>query len=276
MRLLYFDTRGGLNLSHFRDTLPDYAILSHTWGADDEEVTFADLLSGNYKRKAGFAKLQFCGKQAQNDGFKYFWVDTCCIDKANHSELSEAIVSMFRWYRDSAKCYAFLADVSTCDNDYKRTGQTWKSAFRKDGLASKRQPIVSRGSQSGLNWKMAFRMSRWFTRGWTLQELIAPKTVEFFSREGEYLGNRNTLEETIHEITGIPVDALRGTPLSSFSVEERMRWTEGRTTRRQEDKAYCLLGIFKVFMPLIYGEGDNAFARLKREIQITVQSQTGL
>jgi Heterokaryon incompatibility protein (HET) len=241
MRLLELDNRGELSLTKdFIDDAPSYAILSHTWSADEDEVTFNDLENGSGKSKVGYAKLQFCGKQARKDSIKHFWVDTCCINKANHAELSEAITSMFRWYRDAVKCYVYLSDVSV--HQRKNNGKTQRT------------------------WESAFRISRWFTRGWTLQELLAPKSVEFFSREEELLGNREMLEQQIHKITGIPTTALQGNPLSHFSVEERMRWAAKRDTKKKEDKAYCLLGIFEVFMPLMYGEGENAFNRLKEEI----------
>jgi Heterokaryon incompatibility protein (HET) len=227
MRLLKFDSRGELRLTKNLDEkdIPCYAILSHTWGADDDEVTFKDLENGSGKIKAGYAKILFCGEQARRDGLQYFWVDTCCIDKANNTELSEAITSMFRWYCDSFKCYVYLSDVPVRNEDNNQAKQTLESAFRK---------------------------SRWFTRGWTLQELIAPRSVEFFSWEGNYLGNKITLEQQIHEIAEIPIEALRGCPPSRFSVHERMQWTENRKTQKKEDKAYCLLGIFNVFMPLIW------------------------
>ncbi|KIX06114.1 uncharacterized protein Z518_04088 [Rhinocladiella mackenziei CBS 650.93] len=240
MRLLKSENRGEPSLTKdLIEDIPSYAILSHTWGADEEEVTFNDVKDRSSKSKAGYVKIQFCEEQARRDGLQYFWVDTCCIDKANHTELSEAITSMFRWYRDAVKCYVYLSDVSARKRDNNQTKRTWESAFRK---------------------------SRWFTRGWTLQELLAPKSVEFFSREGERLGNKNTLERLIHETTQIPVVALHGTPLSNFSVDERMRWTVNRNTKRKEDKAYCLMGIFDVSMPLLYGEGEKAFLRLKDEI----------
>ncbi|KAK5552250.1 hypothetical protein LTR46_009850 [Exophiala xenobiotica] len=244
MRLLEFDGQGDLRLTkNLDDNIPPYAILSHTWGADDEEVTFKDLESGSseVKVKLGYHKLLFCGERAKRDGLQYFWVDTCCIDKANHTELSEAITSMFRWYRSSVRCYVYLSDVSV-------------------GRYDKNDEIKE-------TWDAAFRSSRWFTRGWTLQELIAPRSVEFFSREGELLGDKKSLEQQIQEITGIPIAALRDVSLSVFSVDERLRWAENRKTRKEEDKAYCLLGIFNVFMPLIYGEGENAFIRLKAKIE---------
>jgi hypothetical protein len=223
------------------DGIPPYAILSHTW-KEDQEVTFKDLMDGTGKSKAGYDKIRFCGQQAKRDGLQYFWVDTCCIDKSNNVELQEAINSMFRWYQNAAKCYVYLSDVSTA----KRKASDRFSEF---------------------TWEPAFQESRWFTRGWTLQELLAPGSVEFFSREGKQLGDKRTLERQIHEITGIPIPALRLTPLSQFGVEERLSWAENRQTTRKEDKAYSLLGIFDVFMPLIYGEGrDNAFKRLWEEI----------
>ena len=242
MRLLKFETNGQFCLTNdIIGDVPPYAILSHTWGADTDEVTFKDLEEGTGERKAGYTKIRFCGKQADNDGLEYFWVDTCCINKPNHTELSEAITSMFRWYRDAAKCYVYLSDVSIGDhNNNDQSQQTWESAFRK---------------------------SRWFTRGWTLQELLAPVSVEFFSREGKRLRDKKLLEQQIHETTGIPFEALRGSPLSNFSVDERMLWAAKRKTKRKEDKAYSLLGIFDVYMPLMYGEGDNAFSRLKKEIE---------
>lgn len=236
MRLLTLDNHGKLSLTEdLLNNIPPYAILSHTWGADRDEVTFDDLQNGLGKNKDGYTKIQFCGTQARKDKINYFWVDTCCINKANHSELSEAINSMFRWYHDAVRCYVYLPDVLAynCDND----------------------------SQSQRTWEPAFRKSRWFTRGWTLQELLAPKSVEFFSREVQLLGDRKILEGLIHEITDIPITALQGGTLSGFSVDERLRWAANRDTKRKEDRAYCLLGIFNVFMLLIYGEEDYAFVR---------------
>ena len=226
----------------FGDDIPRYAILSHTWGTDAEEVTFKDLIDGTGMDKAGYNKIRFCGEQAKRDGLQYFWVDTCCIDKSNSTKLAEAINSMFRWYQNAARCYAYLLDVSSPTFD-------------------------TNDESSQLPYESDLWKSRWFTRGWTLQELLAPGSVEFFSREGNRLGDKRSLERQIHEITGIAVPALRGTPLSQFGVGERFSWAENRQTTRKEDKAYSLLGIFDVYMPLIYGEGsDNALTRLREEI----------
>lgn len=240
MRLLRIDGGGALNLTEDlpESKLPRYAILSHVWGP--EEVTMENLENGSGKTMTGYAKIQFCRDQAIKDGIQHFWVDTCCIDKRNLSELSQALVSMFRWYANADKCYVFLSDVSSC----KRT----------------------RAGSSDI-WAPAFRKSKWFTRGWTLQELLAPKQVEFYARNGERLGDKDTLAQEIHEITGIPTKALAGTCLSEFSPQARMQWACHRETMLPEDKAYCLLGIFDVSMSIIYGETETkAFLRLKDEI----------
>ena len=165
------------------------------------------------------------------------------IDKSTSNELSTAINSMFRWYQRASKCYIYLSDVFVPEE------VTNAEAFR-------------------ITWEEAFRRSRWFTRGWTLQELLAPATVEFFSKEGKRLGSRISLEQEIHEITKIPIGVLRGQSLTEFSVEERLTWAAKRTTTLKEDKVYCLLGIFEVFLSLIYGEGEAyATLRLREEIQ---------
>ncbi|KAF2831485.1 kinesin light chain 1 [Ophiobolus disseminans] len=224
------------------NSAPPYAILSHTW-TTGQEITYKELLAGTGINKSGYAKLRFCGDRARADGLQYFWVDTCCIDKATSVELSTAINSMFRWYQRATKCYVYLSDVSVPKE------VTDAEAFR-------------------ISWEQAFRCSWWFTRGWTLQELLAPASVEFFSHEGKRLGSRISLEQEIHEITDIPIDALRGQRLTEFSVEERTGWAAKRTTTVKEDRVYCLLGIFGVFLPLIYGEGEEyATLRLQEEIQ---------
>ncbi|KAF2995351.1 mediator of RNA polymerase II transcription subunit 13 [Curvularia kusanoi] len=219
---------------------PPYAILSHTWGNDGEEVLFEDIRLGTGRDKTGYQKLRFCASQARNDGLDYFWVDTCCIDKPSSTELGEAINSMFKWYRDAARCYAYLSDVSA-------------------------------GAEMTRGKNKAFHESRWFTRGWTLQELLAPKSVEFFSKDGQKLGDKTSLSMDIQEITGIPPGALEGgyASVSRFSVEERLSWAEGRDTKREEDAAYSLLGLFGLCIPLLYGEErEGAFRRLHRERDI--------
>ena len=273
MRLLERDDTGGFRLTKpFPDDatseIPSYAILSHTWG--DEEVLFGDLADGTAKNKSGYAKIQFCGTQAERDGLRFFWVDTCCIDKsdkADKTELQHALNSMFDWYRRAAKCYVYLADVS--HHQEITDSPDWKLVVRQSGCVTRRwafqelnTPAIANFFSQG--WKQAFWQSRWFTRGWTLQELIAPTTVEFFSKEGFRLGDKKSLEQEIHNITGIPLRALQGHPLSDFSFDERKAWAEKRNTTLQEDKAYSLFGIFDVHIPVLYGEGkEKAFKRLQ-------------
>ncbi|TGJ85998.1 hypothetical protein E0Z10_g2760 [Xylaria hypoxylon] len=249
MRLFMIQDDGKLTLTKdLTSSIPPYAILSHTWGTEDEEVTFRDIVEGTGDHKDGYRKIQFCAKQAASHGLQYFWVDSCCIDKSNSTELSQAINSMFRWYHNAVICYVYLSDVST------------------GGYQSNAEFL----------WESTFRKSRWFTRGWTLQELIAPSSVEFFSVEGQRLGDKGSLERQLHEITGIAPAALRGSPLSDFSRRERMLWAEGRTTKFKEDMAYSLLGIFEVHLPLIYGEGiKHAFRRLEEEIDKQVAFERG-
>jgi hypothetical protein len=240
MRLLYFDSSRRLTWTNFsQKIIPPYVILSHTWG--DDEFLFEDLVNGTGYGKAGYEKILFCGEQAARDHVQYFWVDTCCIDKWNLRELSNAINSMFRWYKNAARCYAFLSDVSTPIADVQLHESTWEASFRK---------------------------SRWFTRGWTLQELLAPASVEFFSSQCQRLGDKDSLKQQIHEITRIPVTALQGVPLDEFSIPERKAWMSGRQTKQEEDMAYSLIGIFDVSMEFRYGEGvKRALERLQEEME---------
>lgn len=242
MRLLSANADSSVSSTWFAgDQTPSYAILSHTWEPDDEEFSLKDLKDGVGYGKIGYAKVQFCAERAKADGLRFFWVDSCCIDRANSTELSEAINSMFRWYQRAARCYVYLTDVTTEKPSH-----------------SDAEPL----------WEPGLKRSRWFTRGWTLQELLAPRSVEFFSRDRKRLGDKNSLQQQISEVTGIPSQALQeGSSLSQFSVDERRSWAAKRQTTIEEDQVYCLLGIFKVYLPPIYGEGkEHAFRRLKDEI----------
>jgi hypothetical protein len=245
IRLLKFDAHGKLIPVTFTDQkeLAPYGVLSHTWLDDEEsEVFLRDISNENFKTKAGYRKIQFCKEQAQEDGIVYFWVDTCCIDKTSSAEVQEAIASMFTWYTNSTCCYVYLSDVS----------------FESDG--SDPQACLD-------EWLPQFRKSRWFTRSWTLQELLAPPSVKFFSCQGTKLGTKNSLERYIHEITDIPYRALRGADLGGFTIAQRWMWADNRHAKRIEDQAYALLGIFGVIMPLIYGEGSHATERLQKKIR---------
>ncbi len=238
MRLLEREPNGNIKFSEFiGKPVPTYAILSHTW--EDEEVSFQELEAGKGRDKAGWKKIEFCSKQANIEGVRFIWVDTCCIDKKNAVELSMAINSMFRWYQKAVRCYVYLSDVSIAGKDTKNQS-TWEESFRK---------------------------SRWFTRGWTLQELIAPSCVDFYCLEGERVGSKATLVTVLSEITSIPEAALQGDALTDFSVQERKSWAENRQTTIEEDAVYSLLGIYGVTIPLVYGEGRaNATRRVEEEV----------
>jgi hypothetical protein len=215
----------------------EFVILSHTWGTDAEELTFDEFKVGNGRQKCGFQKIEKCCDQAWQDGVSYAWVDTCCIDKGSSSELSEAVNSMFEWYAKAKLCYVHLVDVS-------ETGR------RKQG-----EPPPG------------FAQSKWFTRGWTLQELIAPHNVSFYDRDWTHIGNKTEFIDPLELVTGIEKDVLLGQ--KSFldcSIAQRMSWASKRETTRLEDRAYSLLGLFNVSIPLLYGEGSKAFLRLQREL----------
>jgi hypothetical protein len=299
MRLLERKPNGELVLTeHNAKDVPPYAILSHTWAEDNsKEVSFQDVEAGIGERKPGWKKIHFCANQAAADSLRFFWIDTCCINKENEAELRTAINSMFRWYRNAARCYVYLSDVSSppvgSDDECnpqpseldlrKSKWLTWdwtlqainfifywyRNATRRyiyfSGVSS---PAVANDDDCNPRpWESDFRKSRWFTRGWTLQELLAPASVEFFSREGKWLGDKSSLEEQIYEITRVPKLALQGAYLSQFPDNERFSWIQHRKTKFEEDKVYSLLGVFDVDMPLSYGEGwDSAHARLKKEI----------
>lgn len=241
MRLL--DTRADSSLPALRtfsnpSRIPKYAILSHTWLEDGEEILFEHVQSGNYPERCsnGYEKIKGCCEQAFRDGYEHVWIDTCCIDKTSSAELSEAINSMYQIYEQASKCYVHLADVYTTDT-----------------------PAAS---------DSAFRNSRWFSRGWTLQELIAPWRVEFFTSDWRCMGNKHSLARIVEEITGIDSRVLQGTRrVSAVSIAKRMSYAADRETTRPEDRAYSLMGLFGINMPTIYGEGgERAFIRLQYEI----------
>ena len=229
MRLLNAKTRVLKNF--IANKVPEYAILSHTW--ETEEVTFEDLKSESCRKLAGYKKIDYLCRQALKDKLEYVWIDTCCIDKSSSAELSEAINSMYEWYRRAKICYAYLSDVKTApDND-----------------------------------PSEFTNSRWFKRGWTLQELLAPREINFYGAEWTPMGRKGLLIELLSKITYIDEQALRNPRLLPyFSIARRLSWAAMRKTTRVEDQAYSLLGLFQIHIPLLYGEGRNAFRRLQEEL----------
>ncbi|KAK8124139.1 HET-domain-containing protein [Apiospora kogelbergensis] len=216
---------------------PKYAILSHTW--EDEEISFKEMsdLPSESRTKKGYKKITATCRIALQDGYDYVWIDTCCIDKSSSAELTEAINSMFRWYQRADICYAYLSDL----------------------------PVATSLDAVSINAEL--RNCRYFTRGWTLQELIAPREVVFFDQDWQIRGSRSTLAGLLSDVTGIKTSILkRQAPLSSICVAQKLSWAASRNTTRIEDTAYCLLGIFDVNMPLLYGEEEKAFRRLQYEI----------
>ncbi|OTA93199.1 hypothetical protein M434DRAFT_40110, partial [Hypoxylon sp. CO27-5] len=223
------------------DSIPryEYVILSHIWG--EGEVSFQDLKAGRGLSKQGYEKITFTCKQARHDGFNWAWIDTCCIDKTSSTELSEAINSMYQWYQDSALCYAYLSDTDKNEFPY--------------------VPSMSDNDEP--------QVSKWFTRAWTLQELIAPSRIHFYGRKWKNIGRcEGTIAGIVSIVTKIPQPLIPGdVPLSKYSAAQKMSWAAYRRSTRPEDIAYSLLGLFDISMPLLYGEGARrAFIRLQEEI----------
>ncbi len=243
-----------------RKPLPAYAILSHVWEKEKHEVTFQDMQDPQKASEMEtFAKIRETCVLALKKNLKYVWVDTCCINKQDSTELSEAINSMYDWYKDAELCYTFLSDV------HSEVDRWSEAATVHHGL---RTVVDSQVKYTEV--ALEIRESKWFKRGWTLQELIAPKNVVFVNRYWKELGTKETLATILRERTGIPEDILilnKKKGLSSQSVAQRMSWASDRETTRKEDLAYCLLGIFGVNIPMLYGEGETrAFLRLQEEI----------
>lgn len=215
--------------------VPRYAILSHTWGKD--EVLFEHIKADTARERKAFPKVRSAALQARLDRYRYIWVDTCCINSDSSAELQEAINSMYKWYAKAEVCYAYLVDVENLRD---------------------------------------FESSRWFTRGWTLQELLAPMEMTFYQKKWHCLGDREDLARSITKCTGIGSDFLCGSPpLRAAPVSMRMSWMAKRDTTREEDIAYCLLGLFDINMTMLYGEGGRkAFIRLQEEIMKNCDDDT--
>ncbi|KAI1391422.1 HET-domain-containing protein [Hypoxylon trugodes] len=234
MVIRLIDTKsGGFVLFEREEEIPPYAILSHTW-VHGEEISFKEMqeISNDpnhpARERSGFRKIANTCYQARGHMLDFAWIDTCCIDKKDPTELGEAINSMFKWYQQAAICYVYLEDYSEM------------------------------GSLGGC---------RWFSRGWCLQELIAPNRIIFYDRHWERVGDKLMLEDYLSDITNVDKDILRGEQsLDTVPIARRMSWAAKRNTARIEDQAYCLLGIFDIHMPLLYGEGANAFIRFQEEI----------
>lgn len=223
---------------------PQYAVLSHTWLQSEpdrpdiiREITYQDMQNhlkkikdGNYKTQ-GWAKLKSYCNLAAEDGWEYAWMDTCCIDKTNPADTQEAINAMFRWYHDAGICYAHLDGVNSKD------------------LAHNHEK---------------FRNARWFERGWTLQELLAPLDLMFVDQYWKRLGTKGEWIEDVAAACRMSVDDV--TNFDRCSLAAKLSWASHRKTTLKEDEAYCLLGLFGISMPLCYGEDQLAFRRFQIEL----------
>jgi hypothetical protein len=233
-----FETR-----EFFGEETPEYAFLSHTWDSPEDEVTTDDLRGGKFRedvhKKHGFRKLDFAMKQARRDGLQWLWADTCCIDRANGADMTEAANALWGWLANSKACYAYLSDAPSVNDP-----------------ASK-----------------AFMNARWFTRSWTLVELLAPPNLTFYTEDWTQVGvgslrmDLGILEAT-HHITKIPREALMGHPITEFCIAQRLSWAALRRCRRVEDQAYSLFGLFDVNLPILYGEGKKAFIRRQEHLHM--------
>ena len=227
-------------------TYRPYAILSHVW--EDDELTYADLHEHEHADlDLASPKVRGAQRQAAKDNLKYLWTDTCCIDKSSSAELGEAINSMYRWYQEAQVCYVYLADLDGCppltDADLRHGGET----------ASQRY------------WNARFRQSRWFSRGWTLQELIAPSKLRFYDCNWNLIGDLRDLASTVSDITGVHLSMLQhALGPNDFSLAQRMCWAAGRETTRPEDRAYSLLGLLDMSIDIRYGEGKWIGGQNKR------------
>ena len=235
------------------DEVTEYAILSHRWG--EQEVGYDEIVElakmdkkkrDEIRQRDGYQKIVDGCKRAEKDGYKWLWADTCCIDKRSSAELSEAINSMYRWYENAQVCYAYLHDV--LDPSF---------------------PVARNKNQYANGWL------EWFSRGWTLQEMIAPNNVQFFNKEWQVIGDKKTRARTLNRITGVPEHILTdGLPRNRPCVAQIMSWAADRMTTRVEDRAYSLMGLLDVNMPMLYGEGKKAFHRLQLEIIRTSNDQS--
>jgi hypothetical protein len=233
MRLIHVKTH---ELREFNEPPNDFAILSHRW-IEDQEVRLQDWeayvaqqepTSSQVQCKSGFIKIQNACAQAKKRGLEWMWADTACIDKTNHLEVGKSINLMFSWYQSASVCFVYLHDTSNGSHHFE---------WIQDPPAGRKTP-------------------EWFTRGWTLQELLAPSKVLFFNQDWNCLGDRGEFAEVINKLTSIPLDVLGGKDIWSYSHAERLSWAKGRQTKEPEDRVYSLLGLLGVSLPAVgYGIG---------------------
>jgi hypothetical protein len=260
MRLINVKTKQLRELSKEEKGPEKYAILSHTSGRSETEVSVEDLT--NFESKTEEAKAKVQGKEgwwkifkacqkAISDGHEWLWADSCCIDRSIPEEWSNSVKSMFDLYKEAAVCYAFLEDVAKFTDDTKP-----KSSYRFN--------------------EDHFKRSEWFTQLWTLQALIVPRKVKFFDKRFSSIGTRRTLRSVISDATGIDEHVLKGTKsLNDVSVATRISWAAIRPTAKEKDMIYCLMGILGVMINVDAGhDADQAFFELQRKVRDTVHDQS--
>ncbi|KAK3623731.1 hypothetical protein LTR56_014697 [Elasticomyces elasticus] len=257
MRLLNVQT---LNFTEFSSDVPKYVIASHRWTAGSEAKT-KDVEKRRNTHSSGYKKVEGFAKYARDciADVEWFWIDTCCVNQESSQEVNEAVNSMFSWYANAEMCLVYLADVD--------------KPLHEDECLPRLQA------------------SEWFTRGWTLQELLAPHMVTFLSKRWEVIGNKSSagsirrtsrinqgpsLIPLLATITSIPEKVLYNYEQSkTLTTEDKLAWIVGRNTAKCEDMYYSLLGKFGVRMRLDYGQGaESARQRLLKKIDKASQQPT--
>lgn len=277
MRLLRTEGYQLVEANDISAPFPEYAILSHTWISPKDEITYQDFkqrkgdIENDIFKQKGWAKLRRYCDRAARDGWEWAWMDTCCIDKTNPADTQEAINAMFRWYQNAGICYAYLDDVDVdkiidCPD------------FDLDGIAG-RHNVADPMSFPHMALKAFLIKAKWFTRGWTLQELLAPPYLVFVDQAWRRIGTRESWADEIKQASRIEARHLTNfspTDFISCSIAMRFSWASRRLTTVEEDETYSLLGLFGISLPLIYGEGRwRAFNRLQREL-ITVYNDDSI
>ncbi|KAI1121429.1 heterokaryon incompatibility protein-domain-containing protein [Nemania abortiva] len=281
MRLLKTGQYKLIEANDIPDPFPQYAILSHTWISPKDEITYQDFkqrkgdIENDIFKQKGWAKLQRYCDRAAKDGWDWAWMDTCCIDKTNPADTQEAINAMFRWYQNAGVCYAYLEDV---DASPSITHGSFPMDLDLDDIAGK-DNVANPTSFHHMALKAFLVKAKWFTRGWTLQELLAPPYLVFVDRAWRRIGTRESWADEIKTASRIEARHLTSfNPMDfeSCSIAMRLSWASRRETTVEEDETYSLLGLFGISLPLIYGEGRlRAFYRLQREL-ITVYNDPSI
>lgn len=254
-----------------------YAILSHRWvGA---EITFEEIAQyapslrdagGQRMKSPQLDKIRGACEVARRQGFRWMWVDNCCINKSSATEEAESINSMFKWYRDARVCITYLSDVRS---GVSPNPPEYEAVI--DPSTKKSQPSEKQAQSRVFQRFDRDAPSEWFSRGWTLQELLAPRDMDFYDTDWKYIGTKSSLAKEIQHITGMDAEYLTGARhFRKACIATKLSWAAGRTTTRVEDIAYSLFGLFSITMSPQYGEGPRAFMRLQQELLATTEDES--